>query len=41
MHADYEAACWTRKWGVTAAALKSAVAKVGVSADAIEKQLKG
>lgn len=39
VHEDYEVAYWTGKWGVTKAQLEAAVKKVGVSADAVGKEL--
>ena len=38
---DYEVRDWAKKFGVSAEELKSAVAKVGNQADAVEKHLKG
>jgi hypothetical protein len=35
----HEVRCWTEKWGISAAQLADAVRKVGVSADAVAKQL--
>ena len=37
---DYEVRYWTAKWGVTADELRRAVAKVGVSAEAVEHELR-
>lgn len=41
MGEDYEVAYWTHKFGVTRDALQAAVDKVGNSAAAVERQLKG
>jgi len=38
---DYEVRDWAKKFGVSAEELKSAVAKVGNQADAVERHLKG
>ena len=35
----HEVRYWTEKWGISAAQLADAVRKVGVSADAVAKQL--
>ena len=40
VHEDYEVRYWSQKFGVTAEDLKTAVKKVGVSATAVEKELK-
>ena len=40
MHADYEVAYWTKKFGCTKEQLQAAVKKVGVSAKAVEEELK-
>ena len=37
---DYELRYWTKKFGVTPERLKSAVSKVGVSASAVEAELR-
>lgn len=37
----YEVNYWCNKFGCSAAELRAAVAKAGVSATAVEKQLKG
>jgi uncharacterized protein DUF3606 len=39
IHEDHEVRYWTQKWGVTPEALKAAVGKVGVSADAVAREL--
>ena len=39
VHEDYEVAHWTKKWGVTKAALEAAVKKAGTSANAVAKEL--
>jgi Protein of unknown function (DUF3606) len=39
IHEDYELQYWTKKFGVTAEQLRAAVAKVGVSASAVEEEL--
>jgi Protein of unknown function (DUF3606). len=36
----YEVEYWTNKWGVTHQQLSAAVAKVGVMADDVERELK-
>jgi hypothetical protein len=36
---EYEVQYWTKKFGVTAERLRAAVAKVGVSAGAVEQEL--
>jgi hypothetical protein len=41
MHEDYEVSYWTKKFGCTKQELQAAVNKVGVSAAAVEKELKG
>ena len=38
---DYEVRDWAKKFGVSEDQLKSAVAKVGNQADAVERHLKG
>ena len=38
---DYELQDWAKKFGVTPDQLKDAVKKVGTSAEAVEKHLKG
>jgi hypothetical protein len=38
---DYELRYWCQKFGVSEALLKAAVAKVGNSAEAVEKELRG
>ena len=38
---DYEVRYWCQKFGVSEALLKAAVAKVGNSAEAVEKELRG
>jgi hypothetical protein len=40
-HEDYEVRYWSTKFGVTADQLKAAVQKVGNSAQAVEKELRG
>ena len=40
VHEKYEVEYWSKKFGVTPDQLKAAVAKVGVSAKAVEKELK-
>ena len=37
---DYEVRYWTEKFGVTPEQLRAAVRKVGVSANAVENELK-
>jgi hypothetical protein len=37
-HEDYEVRYWCQKFGVSEALLKAAVAKVGNSAEAVEKE---
>ena len=39
IHEHYEVEYWTKKFGVTADQLRTAVAKVGVSAAAVEREL--
>ena len=39
VHEKYEVEYWSKKFGVTPDQLKTAVAKVGVSATAVEKEL--
>jgi hypothetical protein len=41
IHEDYEVRYWTKKAGISADKLKEAVQKVGNSAQAVEKDLKG
>jgi hypothetical protein len=41
VHEDYEVRYWSKKFGVSADKLKAAVRKVGNSAQAVEKELKG
>jgi hypothetical protein len=41
VHEDYEVRYWTEKFGCTKEELQAAVNKVGVSAAAVEKALKG
>ena len=36
---EHEIRYWTEKWGVTPQALKDAVKRVGVSADAVAREL--
>ena len=38
---DYELRDWSKKFGVSPEQLKDAVKKVGTSADAVERHLKG
>lgn len=38
---DYEVAYWTGKFRVSAEQLRAAVDKVGVGADAVERELRG
>ena len=40
VHERYEVEYWSKKFGVTADQLRAAVAKVGVSAKAVEDELK-
>ena len=40
VHEDYEVAYWTKKFGCTKEQLQAAVKKVGVSAKAVEEELK-
>ena len=40
VHEKYEVEYWTKKFGVTADQLRDAVAKVGVSAAAVERELR-
>lgn len=40
VHEDYEVRYWCEKYGCTAEELKAAVAKVGVMAADVEKELK-
>ncbi|MGN2244788.1 DUF3606 domain-containing protein [Frateuria sp. GZRR33] len=37
---DYEARYWANKWGVSEAELRTAVERVGVMADDVERALK-
>ncbi len=39
VHQDYEVRYWTGKFGVSKEKLKAAVDKVGVSADAVAREL--
>ena len=39
IHEDYKVTYWTEKWSVSAAQLRDAVAKVGVSVKAVDKEL--
>ena len=39
-HEDYEVRYWTKQFGVTPEQLRAAVAKAGVSASAVETELK-
>ena len=39
VHQEHELRYWTLKFGVTAERLKEAVSKVGVSADAVAREL--
>jgi hypothetical protein len=39
VHEEYEVRYWTKALGVTKEALEAAVKKVGVSADAVRKEL--
>lgn len=39
LHEDYEVEYWTKKFGVNKAQLEAAVGKVGVSADAVAREL--
>lgn len=41
VHEDYEVRYWTKKLGVSAEQLKSAVAAVGPTAKAVETHLRG
>jgi hypothetical protein len=41
VHEDYEVRYWSKKFGVSADKLKAAVQRVGNSAKAVEKELKG
>jgi hypothetical protein len=41
VHESYEVEYWSKKFRVTPAQLKAAVAKVGVSATAVEEELAG
>jgi Protein of unknown function (DUF3606) len=40
IHEDYELRDWSKKWGVSEQQVKDAVAKVGVMADDVERELK-
>lgn len=40
VHEKYEVQYWTNKWKVTEAQLRAAVAKVGVMAADVERELK-
>jgi hypothetical protein len=40
IHDEYQIDYWTKKFGVTADKLRAVVAKVGVRASAVEKELK-
>jgi hypothetical protein len=40
IHEEYELEYWTKKFGITADKLRTVVAKVGVMAAAVEKELK-
>jgi hypothetical protein len=39
IHEPWEVDYWTKKWGITAQQLRSAVAEVGVSAAAVARHL--
>jgi hypothetical protein len=39
IHEEHEVRYWSEKWGVTKEQLAAAVASVGVSADAVARQL--
>ncbi len=39
IHEDYEVRYWTEKWGVTKERLAQAVQKVGVSSEAVAREL--
>ena len=39
IHEDYEVEYWTKKFGVSRSELEAAVGKVGVSAEAVAKEL--
>lgn len=39
VHEDYEVRYWTEKWGVTEERLRQAVQKVGVSVEAVAREL--
>jgi hypothetical protein len=39
IHEDYEVEYWTKKFGVSRSELEAAVAKAGVGADAVAKEL--
>ncbi|MFO1497139.1 MAG: DUF3606 domain-containing protein [Verrucomicrobiota bacterium] len=41
IHEDYELRAWSTKFGVSTDQLREAVKKVGTSAEAVEKHLKG
>ena len=40
VHEDYEVKYWTKKLGCTPEQLKTAISKVGVMTDDVEKELK-
>lgn len=40
VHEDYELRDWAKKWGVSEQRVRDAVAKVGVMADDVERELK-
>jgi hypothetical protein len=40
VHEDYELRDWAKKWGVSEQRVREAVAKVGVMADDVERELK-
>lgn len=41
LNEDYEVRYWTEKFGVSAERLRAAVDRVGVGAEAVERELKG
>lgn len=41
IHEEYELTYWTDRFGVSAEQLRAAVNKVGVSAEAVERELQG
>jgi len=41
IHEEYEVTYWADRFGVSAERLRTAVNKVGVSAEAVERELKG